>query len=107
MTIDPVASFGVEQAAQRARLAELERVIARRQAVRGGVVTVTTDGSGQATITHGLAFTPSGVVATAQAGTSTQFRIDTITATSFRVTVWSTAGSLVVGSVTFAWLAFS
>lgn len=93
------------------RLGAVERSIGSRQAVAGGTSTVTTNGSGVATVTHGLPFTPSGIVP-AISGTANAWLIlvddPNTTATTFRVVVRTGAGALVTStSVSFNWIAFS
>lgn len=76
--------------------------------IKGGAITVTTDASGVATITHGLGGTPAFVVATTQ-GTSTYFcTITSKGATTFTVTVLhrdASGGFLVSSPIPINWFA--
>lgn len=109
--VDPVARDIEARTRVERRVADLERAVARgAQVPAGGVATVTTNASGVATVTHGLPFTPSGVVP-AVVGTANAWVVSVdnpnITATTFRVVVRTGAGVAVAStSVTLNWIAF-
>lgn len=72
-----------------------------------GVKTDTTDAAGEITVTHGLDFTPTGIVATARSG-HVGNRIDNIGATTFRYKALLAGGANAAStSVTFQWIAFA
>lgn len=77
------------------------------QIMAGGVTTATTDVNGLVVVTHGLPFTPSGVVATPRSTGHAQCRIDQVGATTFRYRAITPVGDVVdTQSVTFSWIAF-
>ena len=77
------------------------------QTVAGGVTTGTTDADGIVIVTHGLPFTPSGVVGTARSTGHSQGRIDNITATTFRYRAFHPTGVVIdTQPITFQWIAF-
>lgn len=78
-----------------------------------GTSTLTTDGSGYITVTHGAGFTPSAVMAIGQSPISTSnmpfnVMVDTITATTFRTRWADNSGSAIASvSITFRWICFA
>lgn len=110
-SVDPIARDIEARTRVERRVAALERSVAQGASVPvGGVATVTTNASGVATVTHGVPYTPGGIVATV-AGTANAWLIlvdnANITATTFRVTVRTGAGVAVAStSVTFNWIAY-
>jgi len=73
--------------------------------------TATTDASGNITVTHGFGATPTAVMAAPQApqaGTVfSQYVIDSITSTTFRIRCISNVGNAIAStSVTFRWVAY-
>lgn len=77
------------------------------QIFAGGVASATTDVNGIVTITHGLPWTPVGVVASPRSTNTSQHRVDNVGATTFRYRAWARFGDPVATDlVTFQWLAF-
>lgn len=81
--------------------------LTRPYEVNGDSASYTTNGSGQVTINHGLGGTPTSVVAVSGNGSNSRWMaIDALGATSFRVTVFNTAGIVNSTSVPIKWIAF-
>lgn len=77
------------------------------QTVAGGVTTGTTDADGIVIVTHGLSFTPSGVVASPRSTNHSQHIVNNIGATTFRYRAFTAAGTPAASaSITFQWIAF-
>jgi hypothetical protein len=81
--------------------------------IGGGVASVTTDSEGYATVTHGLGWTPLGVLATGKSPMSGatvpgQVLTDTYGATTFRLRTFHPTSDLVsVGAQSIVWLAIA
>ena len=81
--------------------------INRPYEVNGDSASYTTNASGQVNINHGLGGTPTSVVAVSgNGGNSRWMAIDTLGATTFRVTVYNSAGTVNSTSVSIKWIAF-
>lgn len=105
--LSPTVAFADQFKALERRIADLERREATRQAIAGDVTTAVTNASGQVTVTHGLPFAPTSVVASPDSSNHSQHRVDNVNAVSFRYTAISAAGSPVASaSVSFQWIAF-
>jgi hypothetical protein len=76
--------------------------------VKGASTVITTDASGNATVTHGLGRAPLTVVAVTGVNSGTGWLVSTtaVTATTFTVNVRnSTTGALYTGGFTIRWIA--
>jgi len=105
--LDPTIQYTDDIKAIKARLAELERAAGTPSTPTGFVTTDTTDGTGIITVSHGLGYTPTGIVATPRSTNHTQCRVDNITSTQFRYRAWDATGSTVNStSIAFQWLPF-
>ena len=77
------------------------------QSMGGGVTSGTTDASGFLVSNHVLPFTPLGIVATPRSSNVSQIIVDSIGATTFRVRVFRSDGTIpAAASITFQWVAF-
>ena len=104
--VSSLVEFGDNLRALAARVAELERLAGVPQFV-GGVTTATTDADGIVIVTHGLSFTPSGVVASPRSTNHSQHIVNNIGATTFRYRAFTAAGTPAASaSITFQWIAF-